>query len=152
MVHVIEEFKAFPNSVRNAIVFLIAGWLWHYVSLYRYFYGGNIPFRQIVIGVSVCFFVFRIRNWARVLCIVCNILIVVMYLTVTVSFLTAGKTHYAMVAGFNVILFSLATYFLVVGESSRFFKERSPAPVKDDVENDQSDSVSLSGNRTEGHH
>ncbi|MBI9084322.1 MAG: hypothetical protein JEZ11_12040 [Desulfobacterales bacterium] len=141
MVHVIEEFKAFPNSVRNAIVFLVAGWLWHYVSLYRYFYSGNIPFKQIVIGVSVCFFVFRIRNWARVLCIVCNILIVVMYLTVTFSFLSAGKTHYATVAGFNVVLFSLATYFLAVGESSRFFKERSPAPGKDNVAKPEEDGV-----------
>ena len=131
MVHVIEEFKAFPPSVKNAIIFLVAGWIWHYTSLYRYFFNGTIPFNQIVIGVSVCFFVFRVKKWARVLCIVCNILIVMMYLSVTISFLSAGKTHYAAVSGFNVVLFSLATYFLAVGESSRFFKERSPTPEKD---------------------
>ena len=132
MVQVIEEYKSFPNSVRNAILFLFAGWVWHYISLYRYFFRGEVPFNQIVIGLSICYFVFRIKSWARVLCIVCNILIVVMYLSVFLSFLAAGKTHYAAVSGINVVLFSLASYFLFVGESSRFFKEKNPRQDAED--------------------
>ena len=126
MVQVIEVFKGYPASVRNAIMFLCFSWLWHYVSLYRYFFHGDLPFNQIVIGVSICYFVFRIKNWARVLCIVCNILIIVMYLSLTFSFMTAAKTHFAAISGINVLLFSMATYYLFVGESSRFFKAHSP--------------------------
>jgi hypothetical protein len=130
MVHVLDDFKAFPNSVRNGLLFLVIGWIWHYFSLYRYFFNGNIPFNQIVIGVSICYFVFRIKNWARVLCLVSNSLIILMYLSVTYSFFVMGKPHLGVVSGLNVILFSIATYFLAIGESSGFFKERSPRPTE----------------------
>ena len=132
MVQAVEMFKTYPGSVRNALIFLFSGWIWHYVSLYRYFFHGDLPANQIVIGVSLCYFVFRIKNWARILCIVCNILIIAMYLSVGFSFMAGGKIHFAVVSGINVVLFSLASFYLFTGATARYFKEHSPRPSEAD--------------------
>ena len=77
------------------------------------------------------------KNWARGLCIVCNILIVFMYLFVGASFYASGKIYFGVIALMNVALFSLATYFLMLGSSSTFYKSKLPpkeAPSENDSE------------------
>jgi len=131
----IADYKESPPSVKNGLTVLMLAWVWHFISLYHFFLNGQIPGNQIVIGLLVCFLVFLMKNWARVLCIVCNILIVFMYLFVGASFYGGGKIYFGVVALMNVALFSLATYFLMLGSSATYFKSKMPkkeeAPVND---------------------
>ncbi len=131
----ISDFKDSPPSVKNGLTVLLLAWMWHFITLYRFFLNGHVPGNQIVIGLLVCLFVFLIKNWARVLCIVCNILIVFMYLFVGASFYANGKIYYGLIALMNVALFSLATYFLMLGSSSAFYKSKLP-PKEVPPEND----------------
>ncbi len=134
----IADFKESPSSVKNGLTVLLLAWVWHFISLYRFFLNGQIPGNQIVIGLLVCLFVFLIKNWARVLCIVCNILIVFMYLFVGASFYSGGKIYFGLIALMNVALFSLATYFLMLGSTSAFYKSKLP-PKEAPSENDSKD-------------
>jgi len=122
----ITEFKESPPSVKNGLTVLIMAWLWHFITLYRFFLNGQIPRNQIVIGLFICLFVFLLKNWARVLCIVCNILIIFMYLFVGASFYSGGKVYFGLIALLNVALFSIATYFLAIGSSASFYKSKLP--------------------------
>lgn len=131
----IADFKESPPSVKNGLTVLVLAWIWHFISLYRFFLNGQIPSNQIVIGLLVCVFVFLMKNWARVLCIVCNILIVFMYLFVGASFYGSGKIYFGVIALMNVALFALATYFLMLGSTSAYYKSKLP-PKETPSEND----------------
>ena len=122
----LAEFRESPPSVKNGLTILVLAWVWHFITLYRFFLNGQVPGNQIVIGLFVCVFVFLLKNWARVLCIVCNILIILMYLFVGASFYSSGKVYFGLIALMNVSLFSLATYFLAIGSSSSFYKSKMP--------------------------
>jgi hypothetical protein len=136
----IAEFRESPASVKNGLTILIMAWVWHFITLYRFFLNGQIPGNQIVIGLFVCLFVFLLKNWARVLCIVCNILIIFMYIFVGASFYSSGKTYFGLIALMNVALFSLATYFLAISSSSAFYKSKLP-PKEDAPPEKESDST-----------
>ena len=134
----LAEFRESPPSVKNGLTILVLAWVWHFITLYRFFLNGQVPGNQIVIGLFVCVFVFLLKNWARVLCIVCNILIILMYLFVGASFYSSGKVYYGLLALMNVSLFSLATYFLAIGSSSAFYKSKMPKkkpPPENDSDN-----------------
>ncbi len=123
------DFKAFPTSVKKAFIFLVVGWVWHFFGLYQYLYPGEIQPRQIISCLVICILTARIINWARVLCLLCNILIVVIYLFITISyFLSPGiQPVFIVVTLINIVLFSLSTYFFLLNESSTFFKTYHPA-------------------------
>ena len=131
----VADYKESPPSVKNGLTILILAWIWHFITLYRFFMNGQIPTNQIVIGLLVCISVFLMKNWARVLCVVCNILIVFMYLFVGASFYANGKIYFGVIALMNVALFSLATYFLMLGSSSAYYKSKLP-PKEEPSEND----------------
>ena len=122
----VANFKSSPQSVKNGFTVLVLAWAWHFITLYSFFLHGQIPGNQIVIGLLVCLFVFLIKNWARVLCVVCNILIICMYLFVGASFYTTGEIFFGLIALMNVALFSLATYFLMMGSSAAYYKSKMP--------------------------
>jgi hypothetical protein len=118
------SFKEYPASVKNGILFLFAGWGCHYFFLYKFFQG-KIPqrmlFQQIAIGLFLCFFVVMAKNWARILCILCNVLIVILY-SLFCALFYGSKTDFFILSGIVAILFSVATYYLAIEESSEFFK------------------------------
>jgi sensor histidine kinase YesM len=118
------DFKAFPASVKKAFVFLIAGWAWYFFSQYYYLNPGEIQPRQVISCLVICTLTARALNWARVLCILCNILIVVIYLFIMVSDLLSPGIRPVLIAAslINITLFSLATYFFLLKASSTFFK------------------------------
>ncbi len=131
----IAAFRESPQSVKSGLTVLGLAWVWHFITLYRFFLNGQIPGNQIVIGTLVCLFVFLMKNWARILCIVCNILIMLMYLFVGASFYAKGNIYFGLIALMNVALFSLVTYFLMLGSSAAYYKSKMPkkeeAPVND---------------------
>jgi len=126
LANAVAGFKESPASVKNAFTVLVLAWAWHLISIYRYFLRGDDHWQHIVIGLLLCIFVFLIKNWGRVLCIVCNILIISMYLLVGAFQYSKGEVRLGLIALFNVALFSLATYFLVIGSSTAYFKSKMP--------------------------
>lgn len=116
------DFKGFPASVQKGVIFLIAGWGWHFFSLYRYLYNGEIPLRQVAVCVAVLFLLMRITNWARWLCLLCNALIIVTYASIAITFFANARIGLGLVAAINVSLFSLATYYFMCQEAVTFFK------------------------------
>ena len=122
----IEGFKESPPSVKNGFTVLVLAWAWHLVCIHRYFLRGDVHWQQIVMGLLVCAFVFLLKNWGRVLCIVCNILIISMYLLLGAYYYSNGEVRLGLIALLNVALFSLATYFLFTGDTAAFFKSKIP--------------------------
>jgi len=135
MATAIADFKESPQSVKSGLTVLVLAWVWHLISIHRYFLRGDDHWQQIVIGLLVCIFVFSIKNWGRVLCIVCNILIIALYLLLGAFYYSNGELRLGLIALFNVALFSLATYFLMLGSSAAYYKSKMPkkkeAPVND---------------------
>lgn len=132
-------FSTFPSSAKKGIVFLLLGWAGHFLFIYTFFeafeveFGQQLWLQQFIIALVVCFFTIRVRNWARVLCIVCNFMIIALYLFVTALFFTS-RIGFAMHAAANAILFSLSTFFLFMRDTSDFFKLHSPRWGKDKSE------------------
>lgn len=118
------DIKAFPTSVNKAFIFLVAGWVWHFFSLYQYLHPGEIQTRQVISCLVICILTARVLNWARVLCILCNILIIVIYLFIAISYFLSPGIQPLLIAVtlINIALFSLSTYFFLLEESSTFFK------------------------------
>ncbi len=124
-------YSTFPKSAKNGILFLLLGWVWHFLLLYMLMGSGlNIEsqdwLRLSVIALLVCFFTIRVRNWARVLCILANALIISLYVLATIHFYNIGKTNFAFFSVINVVLYSFSSYFLFIRETSDFFKLHSP--------------------------
>ncbi len=135
MATALADFKESPQSVKNGLTVLVLAWVWHLISIHRYFLRGDDHWQQIVIGLLLCIFVFSIKNWGRVLCIVCNILIIALYLLLGAFYYSNGEIRLGLIALFNVALFSLATYFLMLGRSAAYYKSKMPkkeeTPVND---------------------
>ena len=139
MKNALAEFKESPSSVKNALTVTALAWIWHLISVYRYFLPNGEHWQHVVIGLLSCTFIFLIKNWGRVLCIVGNILVIALYFLVGIFYYSNGKIHYGLIALFNVALFSLATYFLFLGSTAAFFKSKMPkkqeTPANDQEEN-----------------
>jgi hypothetical protein len=85
----------------------------------------NLLFQQVMLGVLCCYFLLKVKKWARILCLVGNIVIVVVYLFV-LALLCATKPYFSLLAGVTAALFILSTYFLAQKESAAYFKARNP--------------------------
>lgn len=131
----VADFKESPPSVKNGLTALILAWIWHYISLYYFFQYHTIPGKHIVAGILVCIFVFSIKNWGRILCIACNVLISLEYLSSSILLYQNGHIYMGLIALMNVALFSLASYFLLLGSSATFYKSKLP-PKEEPSEND----------------
>ncbi len=128
-------FNTFPASVKTGILFLLLSWISHFFFLYRIWLFGNRIGQNIVdnklvlqmaaIALLVCFFVVRIRNWARILGIISNILAISVYLFLVALFYNQ-QTGLAILGTINLIFFSVCTFYLFKKETSDFFKIHSP--------------------------
>ena len=78
-----------------------------------------------VIAVLVCFFVIRIKNWARVLGILANVLAISVYIFLVALFFN-HEIGLAILGAINLIFFSVCTFYLFKKETADFFKRHSP--------------------------
>ena len=84
-------------------------------------------YRQLAIGVILCFFVALIKNWARVLAITSNVLVIAFD-----GFAAMLKTDYMLVLMLGlvvVILFAASTFYLLKKDVADYFK-RGGRPVE----------------------
>lgn len=123
------NLREYPKKVNLAILFLFLGWALHYYFYFTYIGNQDPPktiYLQLGVGIGICVLVAAIKQWARMMCIFFNIGIIAMYLLLTFNYHLLGKRFEAVVTGLVVLLFSLATYWLLTGEVRRFFQERDP--------------------------
>jgi hypothetical protein len=133
-------FNSFPSSARKGFMFLLLAWISHFFFLYRMWLFGNRIGHEIVddkvilqmaaICLLVCFFVLRVRNWARVLGIISNFLAISVYILLC-AFFFGKENGLAALSIVNTALFGLCSYFLMKRDSANFFKKHSPRPGGD---------------------
>ena len=130
----LEEFKESPASVKNGLTVQILAWIWHFISYYYFFGIRPIPPMQIAIGIAVCVFVFSLKNWGRVLCILCNIMVGIEYLIGGIGLYERNQIYLGLVALMNVSLFTLASYFLLQKSTRDFYKSKLPPKVDENTD------------------
>ncbi len=124
----IKEFKDFPLSVKNALLLEFGSWGWCFLILYLYLYHPpeQIPYRQAIAGVAICISILTIKNWARMLCLLCNIMIIIQFLPVFLTNTMNDNIIPGIVIGMNLILFGLSSYYMFIKTTADFFKANSP--------------------------
>lgn len=141
-----QLFFTSPPTVRKAMLFLVAGW----ISLLAFMYHINAAFpgtvqsgnaiRVAIVGLGIGYFVFRIKPWARTLCIVINIgAIGISALFVAIRVTSLGLTSPALTlhALLSIVLFGICTYFLLVSPTAVFFRAQLPARKEKNASEDQ---------------
>jgi len=128
-------FFEYPVGVRYALGLLLGGWISVYAFMYHieYVFPGQftstIVFRNLIVGLGICYCVFRIKPWARKLCIFFNIGIIcinVLFLGIRISSIGLTYPELSIHALLNIVLFGLSTYYLLIKETSEYFKAHEP--------------------------
>ena len=122
----------FPKSVRYAFFFLLAGWCWHLFFIYAFFTTAQdtVPtkmlYQQLAIAGMLGFFLYRAKKWARVLCLLCNTLIVLLYACFAALFVSS-RLQLAVLAVVVIGCFAAATVLLMAREAKDFFSGKDGA-------------------------
>jgi len=128
-----RKFTLLPESVRKGIIFLFLSWAGHFFVFYLMFMG-NPPREKILQQVAICvmigYFVLRLKNWARVLCVYGNIVIMMYYLYWFSIFIAIGKYGLFILSTIVCGLFGLTVYFLSRPDAIAFFKLHTPKPKR----------------------
>ena len=138
MLNKLLVFFEYPVGVRYALGLLLGGW----ISVYAFMYHINTVFpdrfpnalilKNLVVGIGICYCVFRIKPWARKLCIFFNLGIIcinVMFLAIRLTSVGMEPPGLIFHALLNIILFGLCTYYLLIKETSEYFKAIEPKKV-----------------------
>jgi len=132
------EFYEYPVGVRYALGLLLMGWISVYAFMYHIntFFPDRFPnaliLKNLVVGIGICYFVFRIRPWARKLCIFFNLGIIcvnILFIAIRLSSIGLASPSLTLHALLNIVLFGLCTYYLLIKETSEYFKVREPKKV-----------------------
>ncbi len=124
-----HHLKVRPAAVKHAIIFLICGWLCHYVFYFTHFVE-EMPLRttflQIGVGIGICYFVATLKRWARMLCLFFNIGIIALYVIYCLAFFQSNKYIPMLLTGLTAVLFLISTYFLLKKETAQFYAAANP--------------------------
>ena len=119
------KFKTYPNNVKKAIVCLALGWIVHLIFYFK-FLPGEVLARSdvlmVAVGLLVCFFVASINPWARMLSLFGNIVILVTYLYLAMLVFQKPAFGLQVMTTSVIVLFSLATYYLLRKDTAEFFR------------------------------
>ena len=127
-----KRFAELPAPVKMAVATLLAGWLVHFFLLFRLFQG-QIPqsmlLQQAALAVISFFVLLKLKNWARILCITGNAIVLLFYLALLAGLLGGGGG--AVLTGIALVsvgLFGYSTFLLWNPETADFFKRQSVKP------------------------
>jgi succinate-acetate transporter protein len=128
-----SEFRNLPVTLQKAFISLGVGWMIHLVIVFLLFHNDQkIVVQNVAIGVFVLVFVvIKKKNWARTLCLIANLLLLLFYLFTTLL-MHAGQPEIAALSGLNAGIFAIASWFLMKKETATYYKEL--------MEDDSSDS------------
>ena len=120
------NLNRFPRDVRRAFGLMLAGWAGHFVFIYLVFVVGSetpdnkIVYQQVAIAAILGYFLYHGKKWARVLCLLCNSLVIILYFFFLALF-WASRTPIALLSLGTLGCFAGATYFLITRESRAFY-------------------------------
>ncbi len=124
MQHIVEKkFSQFPKKVKKGILFLFGAWIFFVLSQMVLY--GTVSFLHLTLGMLCCVMVYAIRNVGRIACVIYNIVLIVLGLY-NLYVLAGNVMLYSIPAAvnmINIILFSVATYYLLSGETASYFKK-----------------------------
>lgn len=128
--HPLKEFASFPRNVKNGIISLFSAWIYFFsLNLFHLFPAGGLTSRQLIAGAMACGCILTLRNWARVLSALCNLMVIVQLLPVSIALFQSGNLKLGWATGVSVFLFGLSDYFLFLPETAAFFKRFSVSNV-----------------------
>lgn len=115
----------YPAPLKQAFIFLLLGWFFHLGFLFIVF-EGTVPERilwqqLVILGFQITFLLY-LKNWARVLCVCCNILLILLYIMFLVAFYDAGKPTFSLMAMVVICCYSLSAHLFSKNETIHFFK------------------------------
>ncbi len=117
-----SHLKNFPQSTRQGVLFMYAGWAWFLSTLYIINLSevdiSQIFGRMLIIGILTCFFVTKGYNWARLLCVIFSGIIIAGCAVFTI---TLWLSFYSGLIAVNVVIFGYSTYYLLKKETSDYF-------------------------------
>ncbi len=119
-------YQDLPNTVKYGLGFLFSGWLIFLLALYVFL--GSYDFLKFLIALGILgYYIIRIRNWARVLGLLFNV-IGIFYCTVSsLAFLLRAANFWgSFLFLIVVVLMGASTYYLMKKESSGFYKIHTP--------------------------
>ena len=129
------KFETYPSNVKKAIVCLTLGWIVHLVFYFK-FLPGEVSARSdvlmVAVGILVCFFVASINTWARMLSLFGNIIILVTYLYLAMLVFQKPAFGLQVMTTTVIVLFALATYFLLRKDTAEFFRCFNAVEAQDD--------------------
>ena len=134
MQHMAEKkFSRFPKKVKKGILFLFGAWIFFVLSQVVLY--GTVSFLHLTLGMLCCVMVYAIRNGGRIASVVYSIVLIVSGLYNL--YVLAGRGMLcsipAAVNMINIILFSVATYYLLSGEASSYYtKGKKSVPADAD--------------------
>lgn len=130
MLNRVLSFLEYPPAVRNALSFLLGGWLSIFMFMYHLnwrfpeqAFNNAVILRVMAVGIGICYFVFRIKPWARKLCIFFNFGNIAWFIVWALGIATPALRVHAVL---TIVLFGLSSYYLMIKKTSQFFKEREP--------------------------
>jgi hypothetical protein len=128
-----KRFAQLPKTVKMALITLMAAWLAHFLFLFSVFsqhLSQNMLIQHAGLALLSCFIVAKLKNWARIICVAGNCIVLLHYLQILFIGITGARLGMDLIglAALNLILFGLASFFLLVPASSDFFKQQSAKP------------------------
>lgn len=121
MNNVFEYFSKLPGSVKWALFFVHVSWVFFIISLYAIYLPGYSVLRFVIMGLACCYMVTKFYSWGRMLALLGNAMILLYCIFFSLIFFGKDQVLFFTSIG-NVILFSLASYFLWTEETAFFFK------------------------------
>lgn len=130
-------YQDLPNTVKFGLGFLFSGWILFLIALYVFL--GSYDFLKFFIALGILsVYIIRIRNWARVLALLFNVIGILYCAVSSLAFLLrAGNLFGTFLFLIVVVLMGASTYYLMSKESSGFYKIHTPRLRKDQSEKEK---------------
>ncbi len=132
-----ERFKNSPATFKKGFALLVIAWFCHLFYTYFLFWShgtladasGDIK-KMAVVSLSLCFFLFLIKKWARALVVMGSFFVVVYDL---IWFVATPPSPISTLLCVVIVLFTIiGTYFLFTKKSRYYFTAINPKPEKKD--------------------
>ncbi|GEM_PF-1147881 len=122
------RFSSFPRNARLAIIFTIAGWV--FLILSNAVITSTISLLQITLALVCSVVIYSLKPWARIFCAVINLFMIsgIVYTLYMLFSATPDDVRYALPTGvylMDILLFAVATFFLMNRETAAFYKEQA---------------------------
>ena len=129
MLRIIQDYKGYPPSVKMAVVFTVAAWVWFYLALVVMDKSSEafvLERRFLMVGVCMLALLASMKNWARTVCIMGNVMAVIFFIFAAI--VLKDLTLIVALLAIDVVLLLASCFFLIVNPTAQFFKAYNLKP------------------------